>query len=237
MTMIRNFALFALLLFGIAGKTLAQEQDFQAWGGLDITHPLTKKMELSAGYEVRYENNAQQFGVSYFSAGPDYKINKHFSAGIDVRYGTNRIWDRFRYGSSVSYKKSILKLQLSLRARYEYEHYKQAIPEIGQFPAKNNFRLRLEAQYKVYKNIKLFVSSEPQYRIVASDNFLQRVRNIGGVNWEFKKNHEVSLSWYYQPEYNETGMHDFTANIISVNYNWTIPKVKKKKTEDVKKQL
>jgi len=235
MTMIRNFSVFALLSFGIAGKTLAQEQDFQAWGGLGITHSLTKKMELSAGYEVRYENNAQQFSVSYFSAGPDYKINKHFTAGIDVRYGTNRIWDRFRYGASISYKKSISKLQLSLRARYEYEHYKQSIPEIGQFPAKNNFRLRLEAQYKVYKNIKLFVSSEPQYRIVASDNFFQRVRNIGGIDWEFKKNHEVSLSWYYQPEYNETGVNDFTANIISINYNWTIPKVKNKKTEDVKK--
>ena len=235
MMTIKKIFLFIFLFLGAAGKTIAQEQDFQAWGGLGVTHPLSKKTELSAGYEVRYENNAQQFGVSYFSAGPDYKINKHFTAGIDVRYGTNRVWDRFRYGATITYKKSISKIQLSLRARYEYEHYKQAIPEIGQFPAKNNFRLRLEAQYKVYKNIKLFISSEPQYRMVAGDKFFQRIRNIGGVDWEFKKNHEVSFSWYYQPEYNETGVHDFTANIISINYNWTIPKTKKKQGEKVAK--
>lgn len=228
MMMIKRLLSFGFLVFAVVSTSRAQEQDFQAWGGIGITHALTKKTELSAGYEVRYENNGQQFGVSYFSAGPDYKINKHFTAGIDVRYGTNRVWDRFRYGAAVTYKKSISKLQLSLRARYEYEHYKQTIPEIGQFPAKNNFRLRLEAQYKIYKNLKLFLSSEPQYRMVASDKFFQRVRNIGGVDWEFKKNHELSLSWYYQPEYNETSVHDFTANIISLTYNWTIPKAKKK---------
>ncbi len=236
MTMInKKLLLTVIILTGTLADLTAQENDFQAWGGIGAVVDITKKIDIEGSYELRYQNNAQEFDVSYFSASTGYKISKHLSAGADIRYGTNKVWDRFRYGLSLGIKKGVKNFQFSGRLKYEYEHFIQTIPEIGQFPSRNNFRVRLQAEYKWRKNVKLFISTEPLYRITDHKNFVQRIRNIAGTSWEFYKNHALEISWYYQPEYTVAGIHDFTAHILSVAYTWSIPKASKKaKTTDSK---
>ena len=228
--MIKLQGRIVILLFIVCfTEVSAKENDFQFRTGFDIRKEFHKGFDLSLQYQLRYKNNVHEFQGSYFTVNPEYKINKHYSVEAEIRFATSVVWDKFRYGIGLSYKKKLDKFQLSLRGRYEFEKYRQSIPEIGQFPSKNNFRLRLQSEYKPCKRIKLFASIEPQYRVSESIGYFQRIRNIAGVEWEFIKHHTFTISYAYQPQYKT--VNSFTAYILDVHYSWDIPKVKNKKKE------
>jgi hypothetical protein len=201
--------------------------DLQARSGLQIEKDFRKGFGLALNYQSRFDHNWQRFSGSYFSATPTYKLSDLLRAEAEVRFATSHQWDKLRFGIGITAKTELGPLQLSAKLRYQHEFFFQALPEIGQFPTRNQFRLKLQAEYKPTKYLKLYLACEPRYRIETHHGQLQRVRNIVGVDWEFMKRHHIDVSYYYQPEFSYSQTN--TNHIFLLNYCMEIQKAKKKK--------
>jgi hypothetical protein len=216
-----------IFIFFLLPFMVEASDDFQFRGDLKVTKEFRKGFDLSAEYQVRYYHNASEFHASYFSLQPQYNLNKHFTLEGEIRYATSPVWDKSRFGIGLSYKRSFGRWKPSLLAKYQWETYKQSIPEIGQFPATNNYRIKLELGYKAGHGLKPYLSCEPKYIVVQSDGFLSRIRYVGGVEYEFLKNHKLDVSYAIEPHY-KTALSG-TVYFLEVGYAWYIPKAKRKK--------
>lgn len=210
----------------------AQSSDLQTRAGVQLNQNLPKGFDLSVQYQARFDHMSQAFSGSYVSADLGYKLGKHWSTDFEIRFATSNVWDKFRFGIGLTGKAKVEKIDLSAKLRYQYEHYLQNLPEIGQFPDRNNIRLKLQAQRKVVKHVFAHISTEPQFRITSMQGSLQRVRNIVGLDWEFIKRHHIDCSYYYQPQFK--GLQVNSVHILVATYAIDLPKWKKKKDDDEK---
>jgi hypothetical protein len=226
MKTIKKFLLLSVFA-GCLSHAGAVVNDFQFRTGLKINKAFRKGFDLSAAYELRLYKNAGAFKGSYFTVNPSYKLDKHFGVELEARYAVSHSWDKYRLGAGLSYKKDFGRIKGSLLARYQVETFNQSWPEIGQYPSRQNYRLKAELSYKVSKPVKMYGSCEPRYQVVEQEGMLQRVKTQVGSEWEFIKHHTLDVSYAYQPEY-EPG-HTFTAWILEATYSWDIPKGKKPK--------
>jgi hypothetical protein len=191
-----------VLLWMLPTFLLAQTSDFQVRAAVQVKQDLPKGFDLSLTYQLRRDHNAQAFSGGYSSFDIGYKIGKHLTALGEFRYATSYDWDKFRFGIGFQWKDKLMKkTDYSIKVRYQREHYYQSWPEIGQFPDRNNMRVKLEIERKLVKRLYLHVSAEPQVRIQGREGGFQRVRNIAGLDWEFVKHVHLDLCYYYQPEF------------------------------------
>jgi hypothetical protein len=211
-----------LLLWG-------QTSDLQMRAAVQVKQDLPKGFDVSLTYQLRRDHNLQAFSGAYSSLDLGYKIGKHLSASGEFRYATSYNWDKFRFGVGVQWKDKLMKkTTYSVKARYQREHYFQNWPEIGQFPDRNNMRVKIEVERKLTKQLYAHVSTEPQVRIAARAGGFQRVRNIVGLDWEFVKAMHLDICYYYQPEF-KLGHLANTNHMLVGTYSVDLPKWWKKK--------
>lgn len=217
--MINIVRLVALCVLCI--PAVAQEQDFLVRSSLGIKANVTEDVSLQIQAQSRLKTNAQEFGGMYYTLSPKIELTKELSLSPEVRFATSALWDKTRYGLGVQYKIDLGKLELSLRTLYQYEYYVQSIPEIGQYPDKQNIRFRIQAEYKLKKRLYAFASIEPQVRIEEQEAWFQRVRNVLGIEWEFTKHHALTASVFIQPQYNSS--FSKLNYVAAVGYEFQLP--------------
>jgi hypothetical protein len=218
-----------IALFGLPISANAQSSDFQGRAGVKVTQDFRKGFDLSVGYQLRLDHGMQAFRGSYFTADVGYKLSKHLGATFEFRYATSPEWDKFRIGLALTGKTKVEKIDLSAKIRYQYEHFLQNWPDIGQFPDRQNFRLKLEAERKVFKHVRGHISIEPQIRIDGRNASFQRVRNIVGIDWEIVKKHHLDISYYFQPQFKSLEVK--YVNILAATFSLDLEKWKKKKKD------
>jgi hypothetical protein len=119
---------------------------------------------------------------------------------------------------------------LSAKLKYQYQYFIQSMPEFGFNPPFSNFRLKLEAERKIIKKLKVFVSSEPMYRHKASSLYFKRVRNSVGLKWSPIKRTTLEASYIFQPEWNSRN----TVQVMQFNITVDLPKKWNRKKESNK---
>ena len=210
--------------------TQAQTSDFQVWNAIELRQDLRKGFDLSAQYQSRIDQNASRFRASYFSSSLGYKLSKTFSLDADIRYSTSSSWDRLRYGFGINAHGKMAGLNLSAKLKYQYQHFLQRMPEFGINPSINNFRLKLEAERKIAKKLKAFISSEPMVRFEASSLYFKRMRNTIGLKWSPNKRTTLEASYIFQPEWNSRK----NIHVMQFNISVDLPKKWNRKKETKK---
>jgi hypothetical protein len=223
-------ALGCLLLSALPMLMWGQSSDFQTRTGIKVTQDLRKGWEVSAGYQLRTYQYARSFRGSYLTLDVSKKLTDAVDGLFEFRYATSPRWDKFRFGIGFMAKTKVGKITFSAKPRYQYEHFLQSWPEIGQFPARQNFRLKLEAERKVVKNLRGHISIEPQVRLDGRYGRFQRIRNIIGLEWEIAKRHHLDASYYYQPQFSSAEVKH--VHIAELTYAWDLPKWGKGKKKD-----
>lgn len=225
--MTNRFVLFILVFFCTASLVKAQyNDDFRIRTGIELNKDFRKGFQLGFQYQYRRNNNLTEFQGSYFTISPSYKINDYLNTTIDLRYATSLVWDRFRIASYLNTHAKYRKVEYSMRAGYLYEYYLQEFSEIGQFLPTHNIRLRFQLEKKVIKKVKAQVGIEPVWRQEDHGFQFRQFRNTASLNWEYMKNHKVSLEYLWQPSYSSEYL--YSNHTILFNYSIYIPKIKKK---------
>ena len=208
----------------------AQTQVFSLRSAAGLKANFSHDLSLSLDAQSRIGNNLLQFGGMYYTLSAKYKITDELKVAPELRLASSSMWDKVRYGIGVEYKIDLGKIDLELRALYQFEHYSQSIADVGQYPDKQNLRCRLLAEYKIKKRLHLFASVEPQYRIEESIGSFQRIRNVVGVNYEVMKHHTFTFAFFIQPQYASTLQK--TNFISSLAYSYELPNFFTKKQKD-----
>jgi len=212
------------------GYSQAQTSDFQVWNAIELRQDLRKRFDLSAQYQSRFDQNASRFRASYFSTSLGYKLSKTFSLDADIRYSTSSSWDRLRYGLGINAHGKLAGLNLSAKLKYQYQHFLQSMPEFGINPSISNFRLKLEAERKIVKKLKAFISSEPMCRFEESSLYFKRMRNSIGLKWSPNKKTTLEASYIFQPMWNSRK----TIHVMQFNISFDLPKKWYRKKEPIK---
>ena len=181
---------------------------------------LKNGFNISSQYQSRFNVDASQLRASYISTSLGYKLTKTFSLEADIRFGTSNSWDCLRYGIGLTTQYKIFGFNFAAKIKYQYQHYLQSMPEFGINSPINNIRLKLEAERKITKKLKAFISSEPLYRIEASSGFFRRIRNGLGLQWTPIKRITIEASYLFQPEWNSRN----TLHVSQCNLAYTLPK-------------
>ena len=202
------------------GYSQAQISDFQVWNAIELRQDLRKGFDLSAQYQSRIDQNASRFRASYFSTSLGYKLSKTVSLDANIRFSTSSSWDRLRYGFGINAHGKLAGFNLSAKLKYQYQHFLQSMPEYGINPSISNFRLKLEAERKIVKKLKAFISSEPMYRFEESSLYFKRLRNTIGLKWSPNKKTTLEASYIFQPMWNSRK----TIQVIQFNISVDLPK-------------
>lgn len=220
-------ALFFVLAFSI--NCFSQTSDWKAWAGIELKRDLRKGFDIGIQAQTRLENDFQHFRGNYFSFSASYKLRKHLFLQAEGRYATSRQWDKFRPGLAIEWKDKFGKIGLSAKLRYQYEFYLQSIPEIGQYPAQNNLRLKLGADRKLAKHLNGSINIEPLFIVSEHITQLSWVRNTIKLDWEFLKRQHFEFGYFYQPQFN--GQVIESNHGIIFNYTYELKRQKKKKKD------
>jgi hypothetical protein len=210
--------------------TQAQTSDFQIWNAIELKQDLRKGFDLSAQYQSRIDQNASSFRASYFSTSLGYKLSKTFSLDADIRFSSSSSWDRLRYGFGINAHGKVAGFNLSAKLKYQYQHFLQRMPEFGINPSISNFRLKIEAERKIVKKLKAFISSEPMYRYEESTLYFRRMRNTIGLKWSPNKKTTFEASYIFQPMWNSRE----TIQVMQFNISFDLPKKWYRKKESNK---
>ncbi len=228
--MCKAVALFFLFLLLNSHSAFAQVYgtDVQLWTSVKIKKDLPKRFSIAAQYELRLQNYMAALKGSYLSAEVEYEIiNKYLSTEFEYRYVTSFQKDKHRFGWGITGKYKYGKVSFSDRVTYQREHeYFNTSYESGHEPT-NYIRNRLQIKYDFKKHWEAYVSTEPFIQLSNKYCGVDRMRNIAGIDWEFKKGHTLDLFYVFQIDIHQKNP-DIT-HAIGLMYEWDVPKFKRKK--------
>lgn len=228
----RSVLLFCLfILCCIGAHAQGRQQDVQLITGFQISQDLPRGFDVSVQYQFRAYKYLRVIRGSYFYGSVRYTlIKKVLSAELEYRYMTSEVKDQHRFGLGIIAKHKIGEFTFSDRLVYQREHpYFNSSYENGNRPT-NTIRNRVQVKWDFKKRWDAYVSCEPFIRISNEIRQIKRVRAIAGMDWEFKKNHNVNLFYQYQTQVNQK--EPSMMHTIGCMYEWDLPKIKKKKKKE-----
>jgi predicted porin len=180
-----NKSSLILLLFS-PFLLLAQEQDFQLWTKVGLSHSLNKTVKLSFDQGYRLRENAALSDALFSNLSIRYKINKPWSAAVGYRYINDfdyamQIEVKHRLFADLNYRKKHKRWEFKNRLRYQLQS------EVS------TLRDKVSATYNVRKTpLEPFTAFEVFYR----EQSLNKWRYTLGASYPLSK--DINLSLYYR---------------------------------------
>ena len=186
--------IFGFVAFSTRAQTAQPENDFQSWNEVQITAPMTKKVDFYTAVTMRFGKNVSRVNDSRFAIGFIFKPTislsiQPFYLYIDARNTNSQFRKEHRLNLRTTYRFPFKKFGLSHRSWFEYRLRRP----------RNSWRYRpsLTFEKALPKNIipkaTFFLTEEVFY-----DSLLKRFsrnRFSAGINKTLNKN--LSLDVYY----------------------------------------
>ena len=186
---------FVVLLYSVAGgQSIPDDSDFQSWHDLQITAPITKKLDLYTVTTIQFGGNLSNVDNTRFGAGITFKPVKGLSVTPFITFMSRRnAVGNYRY-----------EYRTTLRGAYKHQFKRFAVGHRSQFeyrfrPGRNSWRYRpsvaveMPLPEKFIPGLKAFVAEEAFYDSV-SDRFS---RNRIGGGFMKSLNEKLSLDIYF----------------------------------------
>jgi hypothetical protein len=231
--MIKNGRIPFLLLcaFCVPGKAHAQGiTDTRLRVNAGVAYEPTKKIELTARYRLTTYDNMGRFQRSMFSLNVGYEIMKNWDAGVEYRYNTSYEQDVHRYFLYTRVKYGIGDIDLSYRLRYQQDQDYFDHDYLKFNPVERVFRNRLMAKYALDKKTSCYVYADHFTELKNMELSAFRVRYGMGVQYTYKKRHDIGLELFINDEFNQEKNEDIAA--VDVSYVYHLKKGKKKKNKE-----
>lgn len=211
-------------LLTITFSSLAQtpRQDGGMWAGVQISKDLPRNFSIGGQYQIRLDRNFGDIKWHYFYGNLGYRINNYLSTGLVYRYGTSTTVDRHSFAATITARYKGANWMVSYRTAYQRKQpYFNSSYEPGLEP-QNLWRHRFLAQYSITKRLDIFAFSELFFRFTNQRNYLQRLRNSVGVDWEFYKYNTITIAYIFQPEIFEPKPK--WSHVLGITYQFDIPR-------------
>jgi Protein of unknown function (DUF2490) len=196
-----TFTIMFLLCSATKAQTppLLAQDDIQEWNEVQLTVPLSKKVDFSANAAFRFGKHISQFIDGRIHLGVIWHPNKTWSfqpfySNIKLRDSRGRVRHEDRFSLRIGYKFPIKKFALLNRNMFEYR-----IRSTGNFW---RYRTSLTVEKELPKKLKskIFVTEEVFYDSI-SDKF-SRNRLTVGINRTLTKKLSIDIFYMRQNDGN-----------------------------------
>lgn len=156
--------LMSVSLSTINAQEIKKTQDVGLWTGASLDVKLNKKFNLGFSQDIRFFESLTELDKYITNVGVDYKVNKYFKFGGDIRYYINKEKDKtisqnWRYSFDSHFKNKIGKrLKFKYRLRFQTVH--QDLFGIVSQGSKSNIRSKASFDYKLNKRHEVFLGAE-----------------------------------------------------------------------------
>lgn len=211
------FFALSLIVFAAAfahSQTLADEEDFQSWNDVQLTVPMTKKLDFYTAVTMRFGKNATRLNDGRYAIGFVYKPNKTWSFmpfywNIQARNASGKFRQEHRLNLRAVYRFPIKKFGLSHRSWFEYRMRR---PQ-SSWRYRPSLTFEKDLPKKLVSNAKLFVTEEVFYDSVLKK--FSRNRFSVGVTKTLTKNLALDVFYMRQTDgYSRPG----DLNIIGTSW-------------------
>ena len=179
------------------------------WNNFAISKKISDRWKVSLEEELRFTEDISRFDIFFTDLGLDYKINKHFSAGLNYRFYQNKNNDgdfktQHRLSASVSYKQKFDRFTFGYRLQFQNkdEDFLSSSSENNV----SNLRNKISVDYDI-KNFKL----EPYFQAelfrkyeTGEDPCFNKVRWTLGASYPITKKSDIQLFYRIDNELNQS---------------------------------
>jgi len=183
-----------LLALTVGAQDLQPEEDFQSWNDLQLTIPLSPKVDFQTQFTVRLGKNVTRLNDGRFAVGVVLKPHKSFSinpfySNIRARNAVSVFREEHRWNLRMVYRFPVEVFGLSHRSTFEYRI--RGAAKSWRYRASLN--LEKDLPEKIIPRAKFFIADEVFY-----DSLLDRFsRNRFSIGINKTLNNNLSLDLYY----------------------------------------
>lgn len=172
--------LILFVTFNVAAQQVKKVYDIGGWAGLGVNYKLNKSYTASFLQEVRFYESFSLIEKSISEVGIEYKINKQFKLGGNLRYSYDRGKDMdfsndFRFNADLKFKRKFgdfFTFKYRLRYQETYEHFFEAVSE----GVVANFRNKLAIERKLEKHTVYFCGEIFRERVIYKKAYFNKLR-------------------------------------------------------------
>lgn len=193
-----------------AAQNTADDTDIRSWNDLQVSVPLTKKVDLYTVATIQFRDNLTHHDNSRFTVGAVFKATKQFSIApfvtfLSVRNSIGKYRYEYRYSLRGVYRFPFKKVGISHRSQFEY----RIRPGVNTWRYRPSITIEKPVPERFVKGLKAFITDEPFFDSAAGRFY--RNRFSAGVNKELNKNFSVDLYYLLQ---NDSLQRPGTAHVI-----------------------
>lgn len=201
-----NKRLFSPVILFIACNAFAQVNDAGLWTSIALEKKITKKINIVASQEFRFNENISELGTYFTEIGPEFKIYKGFNAGISYRFIQKRSLDdsystRHRINTDLSYRLKLKDFSISVRERYQVQYGENYFSGESE-TAKTTLRSKLNVKYRINKKFEATVFGEVFNPLFTGETYFSDFRAGAGIDYQIIKPMSAELFYLINKELN-----------------------------------
>ena len=139
-------------------RKLTVTRDLEMWNNFAISKKIRRSVEsLFGGRTAVYRRNISRFDIFFTDLGMDFKINKHFSAGLNYRFYQNKNNDgdfmtQHRFSARYKFKQTFDRFTFVYRLQFQNKD--EDFLSVSSENNVSNLRNKISVDYDI-KNFKL----------------------------------------------------------------------------------
>ncbi len=209
---------FSFSIAGLAQSPQSDNEDIQSWNEIELSIPLSEKVELSLNTTYRFGDNISRFNEGRVGAGLEVELHKSFSVAggynyIEARDSSERFRTEHRYRVNGVYRFPIKAFNLSHRSQYEYRVRSSG----NSWRYRPSITIEKKLPDSFLANTKVFLTEEPFY--VSTQDRFSRNRISAGI--KKKVSDHFSLDIYYLRQ-NDGTSRPGDLHVIGTNWKFNL---------------
>ena len=190
-----------MIVFAHAGAqaTFNDPVDVQGWYSMSFNCAPAKKWKLEADYQYRSINNLKTYNGSYISLGVSRKVIKNLDLLAEYRLALVSRGTYHRGSFGFQYAADVKKWEFGLRGLFQNQV--QDFDDTAKPSESSGYvRFRLGAKYPIAKNVTVYASVEPIFKIngiFITDNWRDQI----GIKFKINRNWKLDAFYIYRPDY------------------------------------
>jgi len=211
----------------------SKPSDVELWNGIEINKEITKKLDASFTYQLRFNQQVQRFKSTFAQFGISFPIKKiHKNVKLSPNLRLIRTFDKefikrpFLDVSVGLYKSKKITLGHKMRFQKDFEHFNQ-----NEFDLDFYWRNRLTISFKQFSQNKKWEDFEPYLSAIlftrahSAGSKMDQLRLLAGFNYKIKKRQSIRLGYIYRERFNIS--RPSISHIISIKINFEMKDFKK----------
>lgn len=217
----------SLFLITLLTSTLLNAQkmdeDFSTWYWLQLKYKASKKWNINAQFQSRFNHNSVDFDKSNFFLSGEYKITSGLSVELLGQYTTTYTSNQYTLYSGLTYRFNFKLIQLYFRTSFQTKtnHFSTDFNYNNPY---SEWRNRLRMSIPIHKDWILSFSLEPYLNLQKNKTaYFSRIRNIAQLSYNINNFNMVTMFYLVEPTLNA----DYSNNnnyVLGFTYQISIPK-------------